>query len=130
MTIVLGILSWLWKGMWGLATNPQGLAIAGIVAFLSYQTGHWRGDSYRNRVWVQKIEAEREKQEQIVTRSDNKALAEITRLSATVELQNGLINDLAAEAAAEAAKNPNASCPAISADGVRRLNRIGPRKAR
>lgn len=112
---------------WGMIPRPAKIAMGGALAlFVAYQAGHWRGDNYRNAKWEQKIEAEREKQEQIVTRSENKALEEITRLNATVEEINALVEQLRLEADADA----NASRPALGAAGVQRLNRIGPRKAR
>lgn len=111
-TILWPLLQKFWK--------PIALTLAVLAVFLY---GYHKGDAHRDRVWKAKIEAEREKQAQIVFRADNKALAEITRLNTELETSNAQINELLIEAERDA----NAARPAIGISGVQRFNRIGPR---
>ena len=126
MTVALTILKWLFGSILEFVMKPSNWAIAGIIVFFAFSAGYWKGDRHRDRIWTARIEAEREKQAQIVARSDNEALGKITKLNETVEQQNALITELMAEADTDS----NAARPALGAPSLQRLNRIGPRKAR
>lgn len=96
----------------------------GFFVLAVFLYGFHKGDARRDRIWRAQIEAEREKQAQIVFRADNKALAEITRLNTELETSNAQINELLIEAE----KDTNAARPAFGTDSVRRINRSGAHK--
>jgi len=106
------------------ALKPSNLAILGVACMLTYGTAWLKGKWHQDRVWVARIEAEKEKQAQIVFREDNKALAANKKLLEEVEMQNAQINELLAEADTDA----NAARPALGIDSVQRINRGRARK--
>lgn len=102
---------------------PTNFLVAGLLVFGSYQTGHWRGDNYRNGIWKAQIEAEKKAQLAVIQVTSNRAIGEVIRLSIEQEKQNDLIATLRAAAIGDS----NAGNCGISASGVQRLNRISPK---
>jgi len=109
---------------WRFLMTPigKGLMVLLVVAG-AYLTGYWKGDNHRDQIWKAKIAIERTRQSHIIADADAEALKEIKRLTEEKEQQEAQINELLAEAD----KDPNALRPAVGIDGVRRINRIGPR---
>lgn len=107
-------------GVWGLVPTWAKVATGGALAlFVTYQVGHWKGDSYRDGVWKAKIRAEQIAQEKVINETKDKAIAEVARLNSELENRDAQINELLAEADMDA----NAARPALGLDSVRRINR-------
>lgn len=112
------------KVFWNFVKAPTNFLVAGLLVFGAYQTGHWKGDSYRNQVWLAQVKAEKAAQDSIILKTTNQAIAKVIELSIAKEKQDDLIATLRAEAAVE----PTAAAPSLPINSVRRLNRIGPSK--
>lgn len=110
------------KVLFDFIAAPTNFIVAGLLVFGSYQVGHWRGDSYRNYVWVAQIEKEKKAQDGIIQKTTNQAIAKSIELAIELEKSNDLVNILRAEAALE--PNPDKRC--ITDNGRLRINRIGP----
>lgn len=107
------------KTLFSFALKPSNWAILGVACMLTYGTAWFKGKWHQDRVWVARIEAEKEKQAQIVFREDNKALAANKKLLDELEARDAQINELLGEADADA----NAARPALGIDSVQRINR-------
>lgn len=112
--------------IWGIAKacldfilKPSNLAIAGVLCLLAFGTGWFKGSAHKERVWVARIAAEREKQAQIVFRADNEALETNRKLQEELDQSNAQINDLLI--AAE--KDANAGRVCLGGDSLKRINK-------